>query len=92
MALTDDIEKLETERKNTRMTFLLRICQQYFGNPRINGSHHIFKTPWKGNPRINLQRDGNKAKPYQVDQVVEALRKIQEQQQSKTGDVKGREE
>jgi len=82
MALNDDIEKLEAAKKNTRIALLLRICQQYFGNPRISGSHHIFKTPWKGDPRINLQKDGNKAKPYQVDQVIEALRKLQEQQQA----------
>ena len=92
MGLTEDIEKLESGRKNTRMAFLLRVCQDYFGNPRINGSHHIFKTPWKGDPRINLQRDGNKAKPYQVDQVVAALRKVQEQKQSKAQDAKGQEE
>lgn len=92
MGLTEDIEKLESGRKNTRMALLLRICQEYFGNPRVNGSHHIFKTPWKGDPRINLQRDGNKAKPYQVDQVVAALRKVQEQKQSKAQDAKGQEE
>lgn len=35
---------------------------------RIRGSHHIFR---KGGVEemINLQRDGNKAKPYQVRQV-----------------------
>ncbi len=35
---------------------------------RISGSHHIFRK--KGvEEKINLQRDGNKAKPYQVKQV-----------------------
>ncbi len=55
---------------------LLDICRQQFGEPRICGSHHIFKTPWQGEPRINLQRDGKMAKPYQVRQVKKALEKL----------------
>ncbi len=47
-----------------------------FGSTRISGSHHIFKTPWPGDPRINLQADGNLAKPYQVRQVLSALKKM----------------
>jgi hypothetical protein len=35
---------------------------------------HI-KTPWPGDPRINLQEGGGgKAKPYQVQQVIQALK------------------
>jgi len=35
---------------------------------RIRGSHHIFSAPGV-EELINLQRDGDKAKPYQVRQV-----------------------
>ena len=35
---------------------------------RIRGSHHIFRKE-NVTDRINLQRDGNHAKPYQVRQV-----------------------
>jgi hypothetical protein len=70
------IEKLEKEKGNTRFSYLLRICTESFGHPRINGSHHIFKTPWPGDPRLNLQKDKGKAKPYQVEQVIEALMKL----------------
>ena len=35
---------------------------------RIRGSHHIFRKEGVVE-RINLQRDGNHAKPYQVRQV-----------------------
>jgi len=35
---------------------------------RASGSHHIFRQHGI-EERINLQRDGNKAKPYQVRQV-----------------------
>ncbi|MDR0870552.1 MAG: type II toxin-antitoxin system HicA family toxin [Planctomycetaceae bacterium] len=55
---------------------LLKICTEYFGEPRIRGSHHIFKTPWQGDPRINIQKDGKTAKPYQVKQVRDAVEKL----------------
>ncbi len=35
---------------------------------RIKGSHHIFRKPGI-DEKINLQKDGGKAKPYQVRQV-----------------------
>ncbi len=35
---------------------------------RIRGSHHVFRKPGVVD-KINLQRDGAKAKPYQVRQV-----------------------
>jgi len=35
---------------------------------RIRGSHHIFRKN-EVIEKINLQREGNKAKPYQVKQV-----------------------
>ena len=71
------IEQLDT---SSQVSFkeLLKICRQFFGEPRIKGSHHIFKMPWQGNPRINLQMDGNEAKMYQVKQVIEALKKRKE--------------
>jgi predicted RNA binding protein YcfA (HicA-like mRNA interferase family) len=57
---------------------LKALCEKYFGECRIKGSHHIFKMPWPGDPRINLQKDGKQAKPYQVKQVIKALEKLQE--------------
>jgi hypothetical protein len=78
MGFEDEIQKLEASTKNIRFDYLLRVCQIYFGNARVKGSHHIFKTPWPGDPRINLQQEQGMAKPYQVRQVIEALRKLQE--------------
>jgi hypothetical protein len=86
MKVDDEIENLENAKKSTRFDYLARVCQVYFGNPRIKGSHHIYKTPWPGDPRINLQRDDKDkamAKPYQVKQVVAALRKLQEMEENK---------
>lgn len=67
-----------------RFDRLLKICEEFFGNYRVNGSHHIFKTPWQGDPRINLQKGkGKEAKPYQVQQVLKALRKLKELEMDK---------
>lgn len=76
MSLTTQIDELEKHRTNIRFSEALRICREHFGGERVKGSHHIFKTPWPGDPRINLQKDGGKAKPYQVDQIVAALKKL----------------
>lgn len=63
--------------ENIKFSDLLKICTKYFGTPRVKGSHHIFKTPWKGDPRINIQKEGNMAKPYQVRLVLRALEKLE---------------
>ncbi len=86
MTIEKYIEELEANPKDVRFAFLVRICQEQFGNARMKGSHHIFKTPWPGDPRINLQEDKGsrgKAKPYQVKQVLGALRKLQEMRESR---------
>jgi len=72
--------------KNILFDHLIAVCQKHLGNPRIRGSHHIFKTPWAGDPRINLQRDGKMAKPYQVKQVQKALEKLEDIQKKEGPD------
>jgi hypothetical protein len=39
----------------------------------------VFKTPWPGDPRVNIQNDKGKAKAYQVRQVLEAISKLKGQ-------------
>jgi predicted RNA binding protein YcfA (HicA-like mRNA interferase family) len=63
---------------NVRFEELVDICAHFFGEPRIRGSHYIFKMPWQGDPRISLQRDSSKAKPYQVRDVKKALKRLGE--------------
>lgn len=63
----------------------LLICaksaKRFLGEPRQNGtSHLIFKMPWQGNPRVNIQDAGGKAKPYQVRQVLQAIDKLEGRQ------------
>jgi predicted RNA binding protein YcfA (HicA-like mRNA interferase family) len=41
---------------------------------RVSGSHHLFRKAGV-EERMNLQRDGNNAKPYQVKQVRSVILK-----------------
>ena len=67
--------------KNLRFLDLVRICDRnftIFGKKRQKSSHHIYKKPWQGDPRINIQPNRNKmAIPYQVKQVLCALEELQ---------------
>jgi hypothetical protein len=63
---------------------LCKVCDHFFGKPRQNkSSHRIYKTPWKGDPRINIQNEKGKAKAYQVEQVFKAIDKLETQNGNK---------
>lgn len=73
------LDQMRREPANVRFADLLKVCKQFFGKPRqTDGSHVIFKTPWLGDPRINIQNDKGKAKPYQVRQVLLAIDKLEQ--------------
>ena len=61
-----------------RFADLKKVCEAYFGKPRQDGSSHaVYKTPWPGDPRVNIQNAGGKAKPYQVRQVLQAIEQLE---------------
>ena len=51
---------------------LCKLLQKMGFTMRINGSHHLFRLSGIED-KINLQKDGNKAKPYQIRQVRKIL-------------------
>lgn len=72
------LDQMRREPANIRFRDLKKVCEEYFGKPRQSGtSHAIFKTPWVGDPRINIQDDKGKAKVYQVRQVLLAIDKLE---------------
>ena len=79
MATIDDILKqMKRNPKDIRFSDLCKICDFYFGEARQKkSSHRIYKTPWVGDPRINIQSSKGKAKAYQVKQVLLALEKLE---------------
>ncbi len=78
------IQKFTKNPKGVRFSDLARVCKHFFGSPRNEGtSHHIYKTPWPGDPRVNIQNSKGKAKAYQVRQVLAAIAKLEEKDDSK---------
>jgi len=64
--------------KGVRFNDLAKVCDQHFGKPRQAGSsHRVYKTPWQGDPRVNIQNAKGKAKPYQVRQVLQAIARLE---------------
>jgi hypothetical protein len=80
MVKVDDILlQMKRNPKNVRFRDLCKICDHYFGEAcRQSGSHRIYKTPWRGDPRINIQNSKGKAKAYQVKQVLLAIEKLED--------------
>ena len=77
-------EKCSKNEKNVRFSDLARLCEYYFGKPRQSGtSHMIFKTPWQGDPRVNIQDNKGKAKVYQVRQVLKAIERVRDENDKK---------
>jgi citrate synthase len=75
------IEAMKANPKGVSFTDLCKVCDHYFGKPRLTGSsHRVYKTPWQGDPRINIQNDKGKAKFYQVNQVLMAIKKLKEKE------------
>ena len=73
------VEKMRLGPANVKYADLLKVCESYFGEPRQGGtSPTFFKTPWIGDPRINIQNDRGKAKAYQVRQVLLAIQKLED--------------
>ena len=68
---------MERNPKSVRFSDLCKVCDYYFGEGRTNGSHYIYKTPWQGDPRINIQNDNGNAKAYQVRQVLKAIYRLE---------------
>ena len=76
MSVEKTLEKLlrGASDANIRFDEICDLLQAKGFRMRVSGSHHIF-TKSGVVERINLQREGSKAKPYQVKQVRELLLK-----------------
>jgi hypothetical protein len=85
MARVDDIvAQMRRNPKGVRFSDACRVCDHYFGQSRQKGSsHRVYKTPWQGDPRVNIQNAKGKAKAYQVKQVLKAIERLEYESHSK---------
>jgi len=80
----DIVAQMRARPKGIRFTELCLVCGHYFGGPRQTGtSHRVYKTPWQGDPRVNIQDDKGKAKAYQVKQVLKAIERLEYESHSR---------
>jgi len=76
--IRDVLAQMKQNPRDVRFNDLCKVCDNYFGEPRQrSSSHRIYKTPWRGDPRINIQNHKGKAKAYQVKQVLLAIEKLE---------------
>ena len=79
MATVDDmVVQMRRNPKGIRFTDACRVCDRYFGQPRQKrSSHRVYRTPWQGDPRVNIQNAKGKAKAYQVKQILRAIERLE---------------
>ena len=69
---------MHSNPKGVSFNDLCKVCDHYFGEARQTGSsHRVYKTPWLGDPRVNIQDDHGMAKAYQVKQVLRAIERLE---------------
>ena len=75
----DILLQMKKNPKGVRYSDLCKVCDSYFANARqTSSSHRVYKTPWQGDPRINIQNHKGKAKAYQIRQVLLAIENLEE--------------
>lgn len=74
MKIEDLVAAMRAAPQNIRFSDAVKVACHYFGEPRQKGtSHCVWKMPWPGDPRVNLQNKNRMAKAYQVRQLLEAI-------------------
>ena len=82
--IADILEVMRRNPKGVRFRELCQVCEACFGTARqSSGSHRIYKTPWPGDPRVNIQDSRGMAKAYQVRQVLKAIARLENENKNK---------
>jgi hypothetical protein len=75
--ISELVKRMRANPNGIRFSDLCTVCDHYFGSARqIGTSHRIYKTPWIGDPRANIQDGKGTAKAYQVRQVLKAIERL----------------
>ena len=78
------VDQMQRSTRGIRFADLCRVCGHFFGQSRQFGSsHRIYKTPWEGDPRVNIQNAKGMAKAYQVRQVLKAIERLKRENEKK---------
>ena len=73
-SIEDIVAAMRRNPRGVRFHDISKVCDRFFGKPRHAGSsHRVYRTPWSGDPRVNIQNHKGMAKAYQVRQVLKAI-------------------
>jgi hypothetical protein len=76
--IKDILAQMKRNPNDVRFRDLCKVCDHYFGKARQGGSNHrVYKTPWQGDPRVNIQSKKGQARAYQVRQVLKAIERLE---------------
>ena len=71
------LAQMKRNPTDVRFDDLCKVCDHYFGkHPQGGSSHRVYRTPWPGDPRVNIQNKRGKARAYQVRQVLKAIERL----------------
>ena len=74
------VDQMRRSPQGIRFADLCRVCDHFFGQSRQSGSsHRIYRTPWEGDRRVNIQNAKGMAKAYQVRQVLKAIERLKDE-------------
>lgn len=77
-SIAEQLKLFKNNPKDVKFSELCKVCDFYFGDARqSSSSHRVYKTPWRGDPRVNIQNSKGKAKAYQVKQVLKAIERLE---------------
>ena len=77
-SISEKLRQFKNNAKDVKFSELCKVCDFYFGDALQSGSsHRVYKTPWSGDPRVNIQNSKGKAKSYQVRQVLNAIERME---------------
>jgi hypothetical protein len=77
-SIEEILAQMRRNPQDVRFSDLSKVCDRYFGVPRQGGtSHRVYRTPWPGDPRVNIQNKKGKARAYQVRQVLKAIERLE---------------
>ena len=78
------LARMRQNPNGIRFAEICLVCDHYFGDARQrNSSHRVYKTPWQGDPRVNIQNSKGHAKAYQVKQVLKAIERLEHETDAK---------
>jgi hypothetical protein len=77
-SIAEKLKQFKNNPKDVNFSELCKICDFYFGDARQSGSSHsVYKTPWRGDPRVNIQNSKGKAKACPVKQVLKVIERLE---------------